>query len=149
MYPYYDLVVWSQTRHWWLEAKLTELGCLTDDRCELAICGRRNAALLCSSLVPPDKISFVLDRTPMFSITIQPNGQEKRKHQVKALEIIWKRFPHHFGPREYAASLLTRTSRANSTYAPDNTIHIDDLSRNFAMNPSCGLKSKTEVNIAR
>ncbi|UZJ57016.1 hypothetical protein CBS101457_006336 [Exobasidium rhododendri] len=99
VYPYYDICVWSQTTHWWLEAKLTELGCLTDERY---------------------KISFVLDRTPMFNVT-SDHGR-KGHHQVKALEIIWKRFPQLYGPH--------------------NTVHIDDLSRNFAMNPNCGLKIK-------
>ena len=41
------------------------------------------------------------------------------KHEVKALEIIWAKFP------DYSAA---------------NTLHIDDLSRNFALNPQCGLK---------
>ena len=49
-----------------------------------------------------DKISFVLDRTPMFSITSEHH--RKKKHEVKALEIIWKRFPTHFGPRECRVS---------------------------------------------
>ncbi|PWN87432.1 hypothetical protein FA10DRAFT_255879 [Acaromyces ingoldii] len=105
VYPYYDICVWSQTSHWWLEAKLTEMGLLTDARY---------------------RISFVLDRTVMFSVRSsikrsRSQGSKARdKHEVKALEIIWRRFPQFYGPH--------------------NTIHVDDLSRNFVMNPSCGLK---------
>lgn len=113
VYPYYDICVWSQTSHWWLEAKLTELGCLTNDKY---------------------RIAFVLDRTPMFSVRCTPkndvssssvpssSSRRKQKHEVKALEIIWRRF--------------------SGTYGPHNTIHIDDLARNFAMNPTNGLKIK-------
>ncbi|MCO5549540.1 hypothetical protein L7F22_003012 [Adiantum nelumboides] len=112
VYPYYDICVWSQTSYWWLEAKLTEMGCLTH---------------------PGYQISFVLDRTPMFSVRYNPKNEsgsstsnehktKRNKHEVKALEIIWRRFPDLFGAH--------------------NTIHIDDLSRNFAMNPFNGLKIK-------
>jgi ubiquitin-like domain-containing CTD phosphatase 1 len=97
-YRYYDIVIWSQTSWRWLEAKLTEL----------------------SMLLHADyKISFVLDRTSMFSITSR-KGADDRKHEVKALEIIWKKFP--------------------GRWDASNSIHIDDLSRNFALNPQSGLK---------
>jgi ubiquitin-like domain-containing CTD phosphatase 1 len=109
VYPYYDICVWSQTNYWWLEAKLTELGCLTNERY---------------------RISFVLDRTPMFAVRNSPKGGansseahlRRSKHEVKALEIIWKRFPDIYGPH--------------------NTIHVDDLARNFAMNPYNGIRIK-------
>lgn len=73
--------------------KITELGILTH---------------------PGYKIAFVLDKTSMFSITTKRNGKPY-KHEVKALDIIWNKFPE--------------------LYSPVNSIHIDDLSRNFAMNP--------------
>lgn len=93
----YDIAVWSQT-HWkWVEIKLTEMGLLTSDSYH---------------------ISFVMDRTMMFPI-ISNHGGKKREHEVKALEIIWAKFPNW-----------------NKT----NTIHVDDLSRNFALNPKNGLK---------
>eukprot|EP00656_Telonema_subtile_P019028 TRINITY_DN20339_c0_g1_i3.p1 TRINITY_DN20339_c0_g1~~TRINITY_DN20339_c0_g1_i3.p1 ORF type:complete len:354 (-),score=83.71 TRINITY_DN20339_c0_g1_i3:222-1283(-) len=90
----YDIVIWSQTSWRWLEAKITELGFLdpTNDF----------------------KISFVLDKTSMFSIQ-SPRG----KHEVKPLEFIWRRFPQ---------------------YNQKNTLHVDDLGRNFAMNPQNGVK---------
>lgn len=66
---------------------------------------------------PDYNISFVIDRTPMFKITSKVGS-----HEVKALEFIWRRWP--------------------DVYGPHNTIHIDDLSRNFAMNPRNGLKIK-------
>jgi hypothetical protein len=40
-------------------------------------------------------------------------------HQVKPLQIIWSKFPQ---------------------WSCANTVHLDDLSRNFALNPGCGLK---------
>lgn len=70
---------------------------------------------------PDYNISFVIDRTPMFKI------QSKRgTHEVKALEFIWRRWPEMYGCH--------------------NTIHIDDLGRNFAMNPLNGLKIKAYRN---
>ncbi|KAJ3120461.1 hypothetical protein HK098_004575 [Nowakowskiella sp. JEL0407] len=116
VYPYYDIVIWSQTSWRWLEAKITELGMLTS---------------------PNYKIAFVLDKTSMFSINTRRTDGKMVQHQVKALgevakfwymlpmlmliisEIIWSKFPN---------------------FSASNTIHIDDLSRNFAMNPSSGLK---------
>jgi len=99
IYPYYDIVVWSQTSWRWLESKLFEMGMIG------------TGEMKCH-------IPFVLDRGPMFSIYSQRKGKSI-KHEVKALEIIWNKFPQ---------------------YNKTNTIHIDDLSRNFAMNPQSGLK---------
>lgn len=97
VYDKYDIVIWSQTSWRWLEAKLTGLGML---------------------LSADYKLTFVLDRTSMFSITSRTGGKE-RTHEVKALEIIWRKF------KNWNAS---------------NTIHVDDLSKNFALNPQSGLK---------
>ncbi|CBQ68822.1 conserved hypothetical protein [Sporisorium reilianum SRZ2] len=96
VYPHYDICVWSQTSWRWLEVKLMELNMLGN---------------------PDYNISFVIDRTPMFRI-----HSKAGKHEVKALEFIWRRWPEAYGRH--------------------NTIHIDDLSRNFAMNPKNGLKIK-------
>eukprot|EP00455_Lapot_gusevi_P007061 TRINITY_DN13030_c0_g2_i1.p1 TRINITY_DN13030_c0_g2~~TRINITY_DN13030_c0_g2_i1.p1 ORF type:complete len:355 (+),score=45.58 TRINITY_DN13030_c0_g2_i1:80-1144(+) len=98
VYPFYDICVWSQTSWRWLELKLTELGLLTH---------------------PNYRISFVLDKTSMFSITSKHRDGSIRKHHVKPLQIIW----HHI-----------------AEFDRSNTIHIDDLGRNFAMNPANGLK---------
>lgn len=70
---------------------------------------------------PDYNISFVIDRTPMFKI-----HSKIGTHEVKALEFIWRRWPEVYGRH--------------------NTIHIDDLSRNFAMNPRNGLKIKAYRN---
>ena len=70
---------------------------------------------------PDYNISFVIDRTPMFKIQSRAGT-----HEVKALEFIWRRWP--------------------DVYGRHNTIHIDDLSRNFAMNPRNGLKIKAYKN---
>eukprot|EP00177_Eucheuma_denticulatum_P000765 GFKZ01001379.1.p1 GENE.GFKZ01001379.1~~GFKZ01001379.1.p1 ORF type:complete len:351 (-),score=46.94 GFKZ01001379.1:595-1647(-) len=98
VYRYYDIVVWSQTSWRWLEAKLTELSMLSSENY---------------------KLTFVLDRTSMFQINSRRGGHDVA-HEVKALEIIWRKFPDRWNP--------------------SNTIHIDDLSRNFALNPQSGLK---------
>ncbi|RDX56440.1 HAD subfamily IIID h [Lentinus brumalis] len=98
VYPHYDVCIWSQTSWIWLETKLVELGMLG---------GVRNY-----------KISFVLDKTCMFTVFSTKDGKPY-KHSVKALQIIWNHFPQ---------------------YSAKNTIHIDDLGRNFALNPKEGLK---------
>ncbi|KAF5373937.1 hypothetical protein D9758_000865 [Tetrapyrgos nigripes] len=64
------------------------------------------------------QISFVLDKTSMFTV-FTTRDSKPWQHSVKALQIIWNHFPQY-----------------NAT----NTIHVDDLSRNFALNPQSGLK---------
>ncbi|KAF9585696.1 hypothetical protein BGW38_001180 [Lunasporangiospora selenospora] len=96
-YEHYDIVIWSQTSWRALEAKVTTIGLLDH---------------------PEYKISFVMDISTMFSVLSQRDGKPF-KHQVKALDIIWSKFPQ---------------------FSAKNTIHVDDLSRNFAMNPKQGLK---------
>ncbi|GAA5835350.1 hypothetical protein JCM3766R1_004764 [Sporobolomyces carnicolor] len=99
--PYYDIIIWSQTSWRWLETKI----------CELDIIG-------------PSKrgdypVVTTIDRKPMFSVYSERKGQPF-KHEVKALGILWSKFPEF--------------------YSRENTVHIDDLSRNFAMNPKNGIK---------
>ncbi|KAG0037469.1 hypothetical protein BGZ82_002468 [Podila clonocystis] len=96
-YEHYDIVIWSQTSWRALEAKITTIGLL--DHINY-------------------KIAFVMDISTMFSVLSQRDGKPF-KHQVKALDIIWQKFPQ---------------------FSARNTIHVDDLSRNFAMNPKSGLK---------
>ncbi|KAF8844427.1 HAD IIID h [Paxillus ammoniavirescens] len=98
IYPHYDICIWSQTSWIWLETKLVELGMIGSTR--------------------NYQISFVLDKTCMFTVFTERNGQPYT-HSVKALQIIWNHFPR---------------------FSPKNTIHVDDLSRNFALNPPEGLK---------
>lgn len=98
MYAQFDLVVWSQTSWRWLELKLTELGILTH---------------------PAYKVSFVMDKSSMFRVASPQSDGNIRKHHVKCLEIIWRKYPQ---------------------YSSANTVHVDDLGRNFALNPQSGLK---------
>jgi ubiquitin-like domain-containing CTD phosphatase 1 len=98
VYPFYDLVFWSQTKWHWVEAKLTELGLLTHSQFS---------------------ISWCMDRSSMFTVTSMDRNGLPRVHEVKALEVIWAKFP---------------------VFGPHNTVHIDDLSRNFAMNPRNGIE---------
>lgn len=102
VYKYYDIVIWSQTSWKWVEMKCTQLGLLTSQHF---------------------KLCFVLDRSSMFSISsIQKDGK-KCEHEVKALQIIWSKFSHLWGPH--------------------NTLHADDVEKNFALNPKNGIKVST------
>ncbi|WWD18485.1 HAD hydrolase, family IIID [Kwoniella shandongensis] len=98
VYPYYDIAIWSQTNWRWLETKLIELG----------VVGGTHTYKIC----------FVSDRTTMFPVFTQRNGQPY-KHEVKPLAYFWA---------------------SNPKWSARNTIHIDDLARNFALNPGEGLK---------
>ncbi|KAF8965209.1 HAD-like domain-containing protein [Flammula alnicola] len=64
------------------------------------------------------EISFVLDKTCMFTVFTERDNKPWT-HSVKALQIIWNHFPQ---------------------FNAKNTVHVDDLSRNFALNPKEGLK---------
>jgi len=69
---------------------------------------------------PSYRILFVLDKTCMFNVTSRDSSSGSiRTHPVKALDLIWSQYKH---------------------WDRSNTIHVDDLARNFAMNPRCGLK---------
>jgi ubiquitin-like domain-containing CTD phosphatase 1 len=70
------------------------------------------------------KILFVLDKSVMFRIT-STQHRVPRKHHVKPLSLIWHKLPH---------------------FSPANTVHIDDLARNFAFNPQSGLRIKAYKN---
>jgi ubiquitin-like domain-containing CTD phosphatase 1 len=65
------------------------------------------------------KFCFVLDKTSMFRITSTKRDGSKVQHYVKPLQIIWSKFPR---------------------WGRHNTVHIDDLERNFALNLTSGLK---------
>lgn len=55
----------------------------------------------------------------MFKIVSTNRSGKKVEHHVKPLQIIWSKFPH---------------------WNSHNTVHLDDLSRNFALNLGSGLK---------
>ncbi|EGF98098.1 uncharacterized protein MELLADRAFT_96163 [Melampsora larici-populina 98AG31] len=100
LWPYYDICIWSATSWRWLESKLVEL------------------QMVGGKYIDKYLIQFVLDRGPMFEVTSIRHGKVAR-HEVKALELIWRAIP------EYNAT---------------NTLHLDDLSRNFVLNPTSGVK---------
>ena len=68
---------------------------------------------------PGYKFCFVLDKTSMFRITSTKRDGSRVQHYVKPLQIIWSKFPR---------------------WGKHNTVHIDDLERNFALNLTNGLK---------
>ncbi|CEM38764.1 unnamed protein product [Vitrella brassicaformis CCMP3155] len=138
VYPHYDIAVWSATNWTALEAKCTEMGLLNS--------------------LPKFAVSFVLDKSAMFDVTTKrpakkvpsnggsagssssssstkdrvkkepsknkkgagKGGSSSRTHSVKALQVIWGKFPGVWGPH--------------------NTLHVDDLRHNFAMNRKNGIK---------
>ena len=113
-YAYYDLVIWSQTHWQWVEQKLTALGMLTH---------------------PGYKLCFVLDKSAMFRIGVR-NPRVTAKHpgefrhiSVKPLEVVWAKIREQYGARDGAAAR-----------GAHNTVQVDDLNRNFAMNPQNGLR---------
>ena len=57
----------------------------------------------------------------MFTIKSTKRDGSSVVHHVKPLQIIWTKFPR---------------------WSSQNTVHIDDLSRNFALNLGSGLKVK-------
>jgi len=69
---------------------------------------------------PRFKFIFVLDRSAMFNVS---TGTKKgvMTHTVKPLQIIWANFPQ---------------------FSEKNTIHVDDMARNFALNFQSGLRIK-------
>ena len=56
----------------------------------------------------------------MFSVTGKSKDGRMCRHYVKPLQLIWSKFPNRWSAR--------------------NTVHLDDLSRNFALNVGSGLK---------
>lgn len=68
---------------------------------------------------PGYKFCFVMDKTSMFQIVSTNRSGKKVTHHVKPLQIIWSKFQH---------------------WGPHNTVHLDDLKRNFALNIGNGLK---------
>jgi ubiquitin-like domain-containing CTD phosphatase 1 len=56
----------------------------------------------------------------MFTVVSTKRDGTKVKHHVKPLQIIWSKFPDRWGTH--------------------NTVHVDDLSRNFALNLDNGLQ---------
>eukprot|EP00906_Rhabdomonas_costata_P007911 RCo011301 len=116
IYRHYDLAFWSQT-HWkWVEAKLTEMGLLSNPNFKILF-------ILDQSAMPrvEDKHYYHRHRKkrPAPSTGAEPS-QEPKFYEVKPLQLIWDKLPQHYSPR--------------------NTLHVDDLSRNFVMNQRNGLK---------
>lgn len=124
IYQHYDIGIWSQTKWSWVEIKLYELGIINHP--EYRIC----FALDDSHTIPvnlsykprrPAKYRKLLKERSKEKVdfTIDKNDVVSRPHQVKPLQLIWSN---------------------HSKWSERNTIHVDDLAKNFVMNPSCGLE---------
>lgn len=70
---------------------------------------------------PKYKICFVMDKTSMFRIVSKKKDGTEFKHAIKPLRIIWDKV---------------------EGWNAANTLHLDDLSRNFALNPRSGVKCR-------
>ncbi|KAG7361301.1 HAD hydrolase family IIID protein [Nitzschia inconspicua] len=68
---------------------------------------------------PAYKFCFVLDKTSMFTVKSTKRDGKSYVHHVKPLQLIWTKFPQ---------------------WGSHNTVHLDDLSRNFALNVTSGLR---------
>ncbi|KAL7753484.1 hypothetical protein RI367_001259 [Sorochytrium milnesiophthora] len=105
--------------HEFLEMKATELGLLTH---------------------PNYRISFVLDKTHMFSIVSRDSKGRPFKHQVKALDIVWAKFPQYYSPSNtlHIGTVVSLTATHLDKWNAHliHVLRVDDLGRNFAMNPS-------------
>lgn len=72
---------------------------------------------------PRFRFAFVLDKECMFKVkTFQKQKKELVEHYVKPLQLIWSLLGPQWNER--------------------NTVHVDDLSRNFVMNPRNGIPVK-------
>eukprot|EP00668_Euglena_longa_P015178 GGOE01019231.1.p1 GENE.GGOE01019231.1~~GGOE01019231.1.p1 ORF type:complete len:372 (+),score=125.93 GGOE01019231.1:26-1141(+) len=80
------------------------------------------------------RVAFILDQTAMPRVEDRNYYKRKRDatrtdpkfYEIKPLQLIWEKLP--------------------DVYTPRNTIHVDDLSRNFVMNPKNGLKISAYKN---
>jgi ubiquitin-like domain-containing CTD phosphatase 1 len=68
---------------------------------------------------PGYKFVFVLDKTSMFTVKSTKRDGSSYVHHVKPLQLIWTKFPQ---------------------WGSHNTVHVDDLFRNFALNLTSGLR---------
>eukprot|EP01129_Flabellula_baltica_P017205 TRINITY_DN9467_c0_g1_i1.p1 TRINITY_DN9467_c0_g1~~TRINITY_DN9467_c0_g1_i1.p1 ORF type:complete len:327 (-),score=48.93 TRINITY_DN9467_c0_g1_i1:19-915(-) len=95
VYPYYDIIIWSATNMKWIEIKMVQL-----------------------QIVPSEQyqICSYFDSRAMITV----NNKERGVFDVKALPVIWGKYPEF--------------------YRKENTIMFDDIKRNFAMNPENGLQ---------
>mmetsp|Transcript_2142 Transcript_2142/g.6536 ORF Transcript_2142/g.6536 Transcript_2142/m.6536 type:complete len:367 (+) Transcript_2142:102-1202(+) len=67
------------------------------------------------------KFCFVLDKSSMFRIVSKKKDGSEFRHSVKPLQLIWTKC---------------------EGWDASNTVHVDDLSRNFALNPKSGIKCR-------
>lgn len=68
---------------------------------------------------PGYRFVFVLDKTSMFTVKSTKRDGSSYVHHVKPLQLIWAKFPQ---------------------WGSHNTVHVDDLSRNFALNLTSGIR---------
>eukprot|EP00794_Sanderia_malayensis_P005274 gene5274-5940_t len=112
-YEHYDIVIWSATSMKWIEAKMQSVH--ENDPKKTTTVGTSNLQELGVTDSPNYKIMFILDSSAMITVHSQKYGII----ETKPLGVIWGKY---------------------SQYSSKNSIMVDDLRRNFLMNPQNGLK---------
>ena len=122
-YTDYDIIIWSATSMKWIETKLNDLGMFTHPDYRITMMMGMFFLFTIVSFSFPILYSyslfsllFFLDYQAMITVSLPGLGVSK----VKPLGVMWGLYPNQ--------------------YSPANTIMIDDLSRNFVMNPQTGLR---------
>ena len=120
--PYYDVIIWSQTAWIYLERKIIEL------------------EMIGPTARGDYHIVSCLDKSCMFSVYSEKEGKAWT-HQVKVSKRVLQR--SSLGHETLTVDCMQALGIiwANlPQYSPERTVHLDDLSRNFAMNPKNGIK---------
>eukprot|EP00924_Labyrinthula_sp_SR-Ha-C_P015899 snap_masked-scaffold_4-processed-gene-12.36-mRNA-1 protein AED:0.39 eAED:0.39 QI:0/-1/0/1/-1/1/1/0/399 len=125
MYKYFDLAIWSQTHYQYIEIKLLELGFLEPP---LDLKGKPAAE---GGYTYDYKFCFALNTEHMFKVHAREykarvggtRFKESTEQHVKPLHFIWNQVDE----------------KIQGKWNKSNTIHIDDIARNFILNPDNGL----------
>lgn len=119
---HFDVVLWSRSTWEALQLKLLELGHLDGPEAAEGHGGAGDAGSEGGGGGGGASFRYVmvLDRAATLDTPVRSvEGSEVVLSSVKPLRFIWDRFPGHYGPH--------------------NTVHVDDVPRNFLLNPQNGL----------
>ncbi|TNN05312.1 Ubiquitin-like domain-containing CTD phosphatase 1 isoform 1 [Schistosoma japonicum] len=132
-YVHYDIAIWSATSITWILAKLSQLSIIP---LHVAKTFQHRNYLVDSTTSTADnsilqginitddqhngsfRIALILDSSDMISVNFTAHGIK----EVKPLAVIWTN---------------------HSQWGPHNTIMLDDVRRNFVMNPQSGLRIRS------
>ena len=138
LYPYYDIAIWSQTSWRWLELKVTELGMMTSETYKICfVLDKSNMfkvglsapyiqflswhCLIALNIYVHNIICYcliVFEQFYLSYVTCPFKSPQLDSGYVKPLHLIWSKHPH---------------------WGKQNTVIVDDLERNFVLNPESGV----------